>query len=113
MIVGYRFWLRDSSLVAVDKVEVTGLTTKDASRVRAALASAAHSMTTLHVRHDVLEQAVAAYPVVKALQVRPDFPHGLAIRVVEYRPAALVGGLPVAGDGTILRGIPVEGNLPR
>jgi cell division protein FtsQ len=111
--VGYRFWLRDSSLVAVDKVEVTGLTTKDASRVRAALASAAHTMTTLHVRHDVLEQAVAAYPVVKALEVSPDFPHGLAIRVIEYRPAALAGGLPVAGDGTILRGIPVEGNLPR
>jgi cell division protein FtsQ len=111
--VGYRFWLRDSSLVAVDKVEVTGLTTKDASRVRAALASAAHTMTTLHVRRDVLEQAVAAYPVVKALQVRPDFPHGLAIRVIEYRPAALAGGLPVAGDGTILRGIPVEGDLPR
>ena len=77
---GYHFWLRDSSLVAVDRVEVTGLTTKDAARVRAALASAAHTMTTLHVRHDVLEQAIAAYPVVKALDVRPDFPHGLRSR---------------------------------
>ena len=110
--VGYRFWLRDSSLVAVEKVQVTGLTTKDAARVRTALASAAHTMTTLHVRHDVLEQAIAAYPVVTGLDVRPDFPHGLVIRVIEYRPAALVGGLPVAGDGTILRGIPVEGSLP-
>ena len=113
LAVGYRFWLRDSSLVAVEKVEVTGLTTKDAQRVRAALASAAHTMTTLHVRHDVLEQAIAAYPVVRALDVRPDFPHGLTIRVIEYRPAALVGGLPVAGDGTVLRGIPVEGSLPK
>ena len=112
LAVAYRFWLRDSSLVAVEKVQVTGLTTKDAPRVRAALASAAHTMTTLHVRHDVLEQAIAAYPVVKGLDVRPDFPHGLAIRVIEYRPAALAGGLPVAGDGTILRGIPVEGSLP-
>ena len=33
--------------------------------------------------------------------------------MIEYRPAALVGGLPVAGDGTILRGIPVEGSLPK
>ena len=112
LAVGYRFWLRDSSLVAVEKVQVSGLTTKDAPRVRAALASAAHTMTTLHVRHDVLEQAIAAYPVVKALDVRPDFPHGLAIHVIEYRPAALAGGLPVAGDGTVLRGIPVEGSLP-
>jgi cell division protein FtsQ len=113
LVVGYRFWLRDSSLVTVEKVDVTGLTTKDAPRVRAALASAAHTMTTLHVRQDVLEQAIAAYPVVRALDVRPDFPHGLTIRVIEYRPAALVGGLPVAGDGTILRGIPVEGSLPK
>ena len=113
LIAGYRFWLRDSSIVTVEKVQVTGLTTKDAPRVRAALASAAHTMTTLHVRHEVLEQAIAAYPVVKALAVRPDFPHGLTIHVIEYRPAALAGGLPVAGDGTILRGIPVEASLPK
>ena len=28
------------------------------------------------------------------------------------RPAALVDGVPVAGDGTVLRGLPVEGRLP-
>ena len=111
--VGYRFWLRDSSFVTVEKVQVTGLTTKDAPRVRAALASAAHTMTTLHVREEVLKQSIAAYPVVKKLEVRTKFPHGMTIHVVEYRPAALVGGLPVAGDGTILRGIPVEGSLPK
>jgi cell division protein FtsQ len=109
---GYQFWLRDSSLVAVEDVSVTGLTTKDAERVRATLTSAAHGMTTLHVRHDELEQAIAAYPVVRTLEVRTDFPHGMEIHVVEHRPAALVGGLPVAGDGTILRGLPVEGRLP-
>ena len=112
LAAGYQLWLRDSSLVAVEEVSVTGLTTKDAERVRATLTSAAHSMTTLHVRHDELEQAIAAYPVVRALEVSTDFPHGLVIHVVEHRPAALVGGLPVAGDGTILRGLPVEGRLP-
>jgi cell division protein FtsQ len=109
----YQFWLRDSSLVAVEDVTVTGLTTKDAPRVRAALASAAHTMTTLHVQQEELEQAIAAYPVVRTLEVRADFPHGLEIHVVEHRPAALAGGLPVAGDGTILRGLPVEGSLPK
>ncbi len=112
LAAAYQLWLRDSSLVAVEDVAVTGLTTKDAERVRAALVSAAHSMTTLHVRQDELEKAIAAYPVVRALEVRPDFPHGLAIHVVEHRPAALADGLPVAGDGTILRGLPVEGRLP-
>jgi cell division protein FtsQ len=70
-------------------------------------------MATLHVRREVLDQAIAAYPVVKTLQVTTDFPHKLGIHVVEYRPAALAGGLPVAGDGTILRGIPVESSLPK
>jgi cell division protein FtsQ len=108
----FQFWLRDSPLVAVEDVKVTGLTTKDAPRVRAALAAAAHTMTTLHVDQAELEDAIAAYPVVRALEVQADFPHRLQIHVVEHRPAALIGGLPVAGDGTILRGLPVEGRLP-
>ncbi len=112
LAAGYQFWLRDSSLVAVEDVAVTGLTTKDAPRLRAALASAARTMTTLHVEQSELERAIAAYPVVRELEVHPDFPHGLQIHVVEHRPAALVDGLPVAGDGTILRGLPVEGKLP-
>jgi cell division protein FtsQ len=112
LAAGYQFWLRDSPLVAVEDVKVSGLTTKDASRVRAALVSAAHTMTTLHVDQAELKRAIAAYPVVRALDVQADFPHGLEIHVVEHRPAAIVGGLPVAGDGTILRGLPVEGRLP-
>jgi cell division protein FtsQ len=112
LAAGFQFWLRDSPLVAVEDVKVTGLTTKDAPRVRAALASAAHTMTTLHVEQGELTRAIAAYPVVRALEVQADFPHGLRIHVVEHRPAALIGGLPVAGDGTILRGLPVEGRLP-
>jgi cell division protein FtsQ len=113
LAAGYQLWLRDSSFVSVEDVTVTGLTTKDAARVRAQLISAARTMTTLHVEQDELRQAIAAYPVVQGLEVRSDFPHGLAIHVVEHRPAALVGGLPVAADGTILRGIPVEGRLPK
>jgi len=109
---GFQFWLRDSTLVAVEDVSVTGLTTKDAARVRAALTSAAHTMTTLHVDQAELDEAITPYPVVRELEVRPDFPHGLEIRVIEHRPAALAGGLPVAGDGTILRGLPVEQKLP-
>jgi cell division protein FtsQ len=113
LAAGYQFWLRDSPLVAVEDVTVTGLSTKDAARVRAQLVSAAHTMTTLHVEKTELEDAIAAYPVVRSLEVEPDFPHGLAIHVVEHRPAAVIGGLPVAGDGTILRGLPAEGRLPK
>ncbi|HEU0024213.1 MAG TPA: cell division protein FtsQ/DivIB [Thermoleophilaceae bacterium] len=112
----YRLWVRDSPFVSVDRVTVTGLSTKDAKRVRAALVSTARTMTTLHVERDRLERVVAGYPVVRALEIETDFPHGLAIRVVEHEPAALAatGGdrVPVAADGTVLEGLPVEGRLP-
>jgi cell division protein FtsQ len=113
---GYQLWLRDSSLVAVDEVTVTGLTTSESKRVQMALTSAAGSMTTLNVDREQLERAVAAYPVVRELEITTDFPHGLRIHVVEHHAAAIAvsetGRLAVAGDGTILRGLGVEGRLP-
>ena len=116
LFAGYMLWLRDSSLVKVERVSVTGLETSDAKRVRAALASAARSMTTLHVDHERLQQAVGGYPVVRELRVDADLPHALNIEVVQHNPAAIAvaGGsrVAVAGDGTVLRGVTVEGSLP-
>ncbi len=116
LAAGYQFWLRDSSLVSVEQVRVTGLTTSDAAKVRAALTSAGKTMTTLHLNREALERAVVGYPVVRALEVQADFPHGLHVRVIEYQPVAIAvgdtGRVPVAGDGTILRGLEVEGRLP-
>jgi cell division protein FtsQ len=113
---GYQFWLRDSSFVAVEKVTVTGLSTSHSERVRMALTAASRSMTTLHVDHEALERAVAGFPVVRELEVTTDFPHGLSIHVVEHVPAAVAvgdgGRVPVAADGTILQGVPVERRLP-
>jgi cell division protein FtsQ len=113
---GYQFWLRDSSLVAVEEVTVTGLSTSDEKRVRMALTAASRSMTTLHVDHEALERAVAGFPVVRELEVTTDFPHGLNIHVVEHVPAAVAvgegGRVAVAADGTILQGVPVEKRLP-
>jgi cell division protein FtsQ len=116
LTAGYQLWFRDSSLVEVKRVQVTGLTTSDAKRVRAALTSTGKTMTTLHVDRAALERAVETYPVIRALKVSPDFPHALRIQVIEYQAAAIAvsGGtrVPVAGDGTILRGVNVEGHLP-
>ena len=110
----YQFWFRDSALVAVNEVEITGLTTKDAPRIEAALTAAAEEMTTLHIRADELEEAVRGFPIVGSIHVEGDFPHGLRIEVVERPAAALVSvdgvPVPVAGDGTVLRGLqPPEG----
>src|SRR4051794_29332569 len=74
-------WLRDSRLVAVERVTVTGVSGPDAARVRDALESAATGMTTLHVRRDELRTAVDPFPAVLGVRTDADFPHGLRIAV--------------------------------
>jgi len=112
----YMLWLRDSSLVAVENVTVTGLTSHDADRVRVALASTAETMTTLHVDEERLQDAAAAFPIVARIEARPDFPHGMTVHVIEHRAAAFAVAdgrrQPIAGDGSVLAGLPVEGDLP-
>lgn len=106
---GYYGWLRDSSLVAVEQVEVAGLATKDARRIREALVDAGRGMSTLHVRPELLERAVEPYPAVSSVEATTDFPHGLRIEVVEQPPAAVLSAgdedVAVAADGTLLEGI--------
>ena len=62
LLGGVWLWLRDSSLVAVHKVRVTGASGPDASEIRSALALAAHNMTTLDVNMKQLRTAVALAP---------------------------------------------------
>jgi cell division protein FtsQ len=113
LLGGGWLWLRDSGLVAVDDVSVTGLSGTEAPRVRAALEGAARDMTTLHVRPDQLRTAVEPYPSIMAVDAHPDFPHGLRIVVHEHvAVAALAAGsdrVPVAADGTLLRGSSTSG----
>jgi len=112
----YLLWFRNASFLRVERVAVTGVSTRDGDHLRAALVAAARSMTTLHIDRDRLERAVDGYPVVRELRVSPDFPDALQIEVVEHHPAALaIAGdtkVAVAGDGTVLRGLPVKGPLP-
>jgi cell division protein FtsQ len=109
-------WFRDSSLVAVRRVHVTGLSGPDAARIRRALTASAQTMTTLDVAMSALRTAVGPYPEVKNLQVSTQFPHGMTIHVIEEIPvgAVLVGGerIAVAGDGTLLRSDAHVSSLP-
>ena len=113
LLGGGWLWLRDSGLVAVDDVSVTGLSGTEAPRVRAALEGAARDMTTLHVRPDQLRTAVEPYPSIMAVDAHAAFPHGLRIVVHEHvAVAALASGsdrVPVAADGTLLRGSSTSG----
>jgi cell division protein FtsQ len=106
LLGGAWLWVRDSSLVSVEHVTVTGDSGPDAAQIRSALVSAARTMSTLDVHIDRLRTAVAPYPVVRDVRVSTDFPHGLRIQVIEQIPVAtiVVGGrsVPVAADGTLL-----------
>jgi cell division protein FtsQ len=108
-------WLRDSSLVRVKQVDITGVSGRQADEIRAALTDAAREMTTLHVREDALRDAVATYPVVRDLHADAEFPHRLRIAVDAYRPigAMQLGGhaVAIAADGTVLDGAPTR-SLP-
>ncbi len=111
-------WLvvRNSPLVSVDRVRVTGVHGADAPAIEAALSDAARHMTTLNVRTGALRAAVAPFPVVRDLQVSSSFPHGLRIRVIEQPPVAAlsVGGVrtAVAADGVVLGPALLSSSLP-
>ncbi len=112
----YMLWLRDSGLVAVKEVRVTGLTGGDAADVRAALERAAKHSTTLHVDRAGIEQVAEAYPAIRALVITPDFPNAMTIRVLEHRPVAVLtlGGrrVAVAADGSVLEGVAAKAKVP-
>jgi cell division protein FtsQ len=110
VLAGAWVWLRDSSLVAVERVAGP-----DAGQIRSALGLAARNMTTLDVHLSQLRTAVAPYPVVKDLRVSTQFPHGMRIRVIELLPVGVLsaGGETIAAsaDGTLIHDVPT-GSLP-
>jgi cell division protein FtsQ len=116
LATGAWLWFRDSGLVRVREVTVTGATASDAPQVRAALEEAARGMSTLHVREDALNAAVAPYASVARVEASADFPHRLAIQVTERRAVAAIdaGGhrVPVTGSGLVLRGVQPPAGLP-
>jgi cell division protein FtsQ len=116
LVAGF-FWLRESSLVAVNNVSITGASGPDAPRIESALRSVARDMTTLHVEQEELEQAVEGFPTVADLRLETDFPHGLRIEVIEREPVAIIAQgdhkMPVLAGGTVLRGATAPDDLPQ
>jgi cell division protein FtsQ len=113
---GAWLWLRDSSLVAVNGVTVTGASGPNAGQIDATLEAAARGMTTLDVNVGKLRAAVAQFPSVKDVQVSTAFPHGMRIRVIEQQAVAALSApglrVAVAGDGTVLRDASAPSGLP-
>jgi cell division protein FtsQ len=116
LLGGGWMWLRNSSLVAVRSVRISGVHGVDAAPIEAALNGAARRMSTLHVQVGALRAAVAPFHVVRDLRVSTHFPHGLRIEVVEQPPVAalVLDGVrtAVAADGAVLGPGALAHNLP-
>jgi cell division protein FtsQ len=116
LLAGGWLWLRKSSLVSVQHVQISGVHGPDAGAIQAALSAAARRMTTLDVSTAALRAAVTPFRLVRDVEVAPSFPHGLRIRVIEQPPvAALTVGnarTAVAADGVALGPALLTGSLP-
>ncbi len=116
LLAGGWLLLRQSSFVSVQRVRITGVHGPDAQAVEAALARAAHGMSTLAVSAGALRAAVAPLRVVRDVRAIPSFPHGLRIEVFEQLPVAAltVAGVrtAVAADGVVLGPALLSASLP-
>jgi cell division protein FtsQ len=111
-------WFRDSSLVSVKRVQITGVSGPGAARIRAALRSSILDMTTLDVDMARLRASVQAYPDVRTLSVGTHFPHAVVIHVFEQIPVAALTAagrsVAVSGSGALLgRPVASDGRLPQ
>ena len=88
LLAVYLVFLRDSSLFAVDQVEVSGVTANQ-ERITAALVRASEDMTTLHVREDDLRKAVGTFPTVAALSTSDRLSPRPQDQVTERPPVAV------------------------
>ncbi len=116
LLGGGWLWLRDSSLVSVRHVHITGVHGVDAIAIRTALDGAATRMTTMDFNAGALRAAVSSFAIVGALHVSTSFPHTVSIAVSERPPvAALLSAgerTAVAADGTVLGPALLSSSLP-
>jgi cell division protein FtsQ len=109
-------WLRDSSLVSVRHVHITGVHGTDAIEIRQALDNAAVRMTTMDFDVGALRSAVSSFAIVGSLHTSTSFPHSVSITVTERPPVAalLTAGqrTAVAADGTVLGPALLSSSLP-
>lgn len=110
--------VRELAVFRIEAVAIEGASSGYVRRLSDELGAAARDMTTLRVREDELRRVAARYPAVVSLEANADVPNRLVIRIVERPPVGLVKGrraglVPVAADGKLLGGQPVDRPLPR
>ena len=109
--------VRDLEAFAIERVDLEGASSGYAPQLATELEAATQGMTTLHVDRRELRELAGRYPAVISLETDATFPDRLTVRVVERPPVGLVAAsegerVPVAADGSLLEGQPVDHPLP-
>lgn len=105
LCAGVYMLVRDSSLVQVEEVRVTGLSGHFDKNAKAAVTAAATAMTTMNFDKAKIEAAAAQFVDVASVEVTTDFPHAATINVSTRRPVVIarINGraLTLSQDGEI------------
>ena len=117
VIALYLLVVRDLRAFAIETVSLSGANSGYGPRLEADLERATRTMTTLHVDAGRLREIAERYPAVVSLATDADLPDHLSVQVVEKPPVGTVESergrrVPVAADGTLLDGQPVDRPLP-
>lgn len=105
---GYQYWLRDSSLVEIRDLQITGVTadSEEGRQIRGAVEVAAGEMTTLHLKPEILNEELSRFPRVRSATIEASFPHAATVTVDQRADGSIfdVGSdeLLIATDGTVL-----------
>lgn len=117
VLVGIFMLVRNTPLVEVREVAVTGLSQDYDQNAREAVIDAARGMTTLNFSSDRITEAAAEFADVSGVEVTRHLPHGVSIDVQIRRPVLLarVSGKTVllAQNGEVMEARYAKAGLPK
>ncbi len=117
VVAGSFLLVRNSSLVAVEKVKIVGLSGYYDKDARAAVTAEAMDMTTWNFDTSRIEEAAGQFVDVAGVEVDTDFPHAATIRIEVRRPVliARIGGRTVtlAQTGEVINPTHTVAGLPK
>lgn len=108
LAAGYRFWLRDSSLVAIRDLTIRGIDPRDEQQkpVEEAVRLAVGQMTTLDPQPDRLDRELSRFPRVADARMETSFPRAATVTLSMRRDGSRMGSggdeKLIATDGTVL-----------
>lgn len=107
IIAGGVFWLSQSSLLAVESIEVVGNQSLSEEEVMEIVGPRLYGQSLLRYSFDDVGDALRELPVVEHVEIERDFPHTVRVDIREYRPAAsyaVEGGpfMTLSGEGRVL-----------